>query len=87
VKEGCRYRATFDVFRVAFDGAAPETGDFSQSPFKSDRRNPSASIVPVDEKACDPPIGKVGETIEISSLILDARKLVRRPKLTPADRD
>ena len=87
MKEGCGYRPTFDVLGVAFDRTTPETGDFPQSAFKSDRRNPPASIVSVDEKAGDPPIGKAGETVEIISLILDARKLLGRPELTPADSD
>ena len=56
-----------------------------QSPLQSDGCYPLASIIPVNEEARDPPIRKVGETIEIGSLILDVRKLGCRPELTPAD--
>jgi hypothetical protein len=78
---------TFGLFRVAFDGTSPEAGNFAQRSSESDGCDPLAPIMPVNEEASDPPIRKVVETIEISSLILDAGKLFRVPELTPADRE
>jgi hypothetical protein len=72
VKEGSRDRSTFGVFRVAFHGPSPEPGDFPQSALESGACDPFAPVVPVHEKAGDPPIRKVGETFEIGSLVLGA---------------
>jgi hypothetical protein len=52
---------------------------------ESDRGDPFFSIIPVNEKAGDPPGRQPVETIKIGSFILDARKLVSRPELTPAN--
>lgn len=85
MKKGRGYQPTVDVFTVAFDSAPTEAGDFAQGPSESDRCNPLASIIPINEKAGDSPIRKADKTIEIGSLILDAGKLLCRPELTPAD--
>jgi hypothetical protein len=58
----------------------------AQSLSKSYGCDPFASVIPVNEKASDPPIRKAAETGEIRSLALDARKLVRRSELTPPHR-
>lgn len=85
VKKGSRDRSTRGVFGVAFHGSSPKSGDLPQSALESGCRDSFTPVVPVHKETGDPPIRKVGQTLEISSLVLDARKLVWWPELTPAD--
>ena len=84
IEEGCGDRSVFSVFGVAFYRSAAETGDLPQSAPKGGGCDSFAPIFPVDKEACDSPVGKARETLEISSLEFYARKLVGRPELAPA---
>lgn len=84
VQEGSD-RPTFHFIRVAFHRSAPQTGYFLHGTVKSNARDPLAAIGLVDEKTGNPPIREGRKPFAIRTQVLDARKLVRRPELTPTD--
>jgi len=76
---------TFHFIGVTFHRSAPQTGDFLHGTVKSNARDPLAAIGLVDEKTGNPPIREGRKPFAIRTQVLDARKLVRRPELTPTD--
>src|SRR3954466_2447216 len=78
-------RAALGVLGIALHGASPEPRDLVQSARERGGGDPAAPVLPVDEEAGDPPIRKGDETVEVRAAALDARQLVGRPALTPAD--
>ncbi|KIL38530.1 hypothetical protein SD70_25735 [Gordoniibacillus kamchatkensis] len=73
-----RHRDSFQRFRL-------RVGNFAKGTFKSDGSETFSPIIPVYEKTGDSPNRKFGETAHILSLMLNSRKLIWRPKLTPID--
>lgn len=87
IKKRAGHRPSVRVLRVALHDSTPASGDFFQRSFKSDRRDTFASILSVYEETRDSPLWKFSETLLIVSLVLDPRKFVSRPVLTPSDCD
>src|SRR3954454_19468516 len=78
-------RAALGVLGIALHGASPEPRDLVHSARARGGGDPAAPVLAVDEEAGDPPIRKGDETVDVRAAALDARQLVGRPELTPAD--
>jgi len=85
VEERRRGRAVRGVLRVALDGPAAETGDLVERTREGGGRDALPPVVAVDEEAGDPPIREGVEIGEVGAAVFDARELVGRAELAPAD--